>query len=226
MTSLANAVEPSSCAAAALGPKTAIPASRTASATPATRGASGPTMTRSTPSPVARAATAAPSSGSTGCSLASCPIPGFPGAACSAVTCGSRDNARTRACSRAPVPTTRISTLPECIGGPRRTAARSAPDERRWTAGRRSDVLEALLEARPDRRPLRRQDREHHRVAPRAVGPDDVLAQDALAHRTEPCDGGLRTQVDRVRLDLDAVQVAVVECVGEERQLRRRVDDP
>ncbi len=59
MISFANAFDPSSIAAAALGPKHAIPASRTASATPATRGASGPMTTRSTPSFDARAATAA-----------------------------------------------------------------------------------------------------------------------------------------------------------------------
>ena len=47
MTSLANALLPSSRAAAADGPKQAMPAARTASATPATSGASGPTTTRS-----------------------------------------------------------------------------------------------------------------------------------------------------------------------------------
>ena len=47
MTSLAKAFEPSIRAAAALGPKQAIPAARTASATPATSGTSGPITTRS-----------------------------------------------------------------------------------------------------------------------------------------------------------------------------------
>ena len=50
MTALAKAFEPSSCAASLEGPKTGMPASRTASATPATSGASGPTTTRSAPS--------------------------------------------------------------------------------------------------------------------------------------------------------------------------------
>ena len=50
MTSLAKALEPSSCAASPEGPKQGMPASRTASATPATSGASGPTTTRSAPS--------------------------------------------------------------------------------------------------------------------------------------------------------------------------------
>ena len=50
MTSLANALLPSSCAAAADGPKTRNPLARRTSATPATRGASGPMTTRSTAS--------------------------------------------------------------------------------------------------------------------------------------------------------------------------------
>ena len=47
ITSLANALEPSSRAAAPLGPNTGMPRVVTASATPATSGASGPTTTRS-----------------------------------------------------------------------------------------------------------------------------------------------------------------------------------
>ena len=46
--SLARTFEPSSSAAAALGPNAAMPASSSASTTPATSGASGPTTTRST----------------------------------------------------------------------------------------------------------------------------------------------------------------------------------
>jgi hypothetical protein len=47
ITSFAKAFEPSIRAAAALGPKTAMPAIRRSSATPATSGPSGPTITRS-----------------------------------------------------------------------------------------------------------------------------------------------------------------------------------
>ncbi len=57
MTSLAKALEPSSRAASALGPKQATPRARTASATPATSGASGPITTRSAASRTARSAT-------------------------------------------------------------------------------------------------------------------------------------------------------------------------
>jgi hypothetical protein len=44
-----NFLEPSSCAAAAEGPKARMPAAARSSARPATSGASGPTMTRSMP---------------------------------------------------------------------------------------------------------------------------------------------------------------------------------
>ncbi len=110
ITSLANALDPSSRAAHADGPNAAIPAVRTASATPATSGASGPTTTRSTPSEAASAATEGPSSGSTSCSVATAAMPGLPGAACTSVTPGSRASARARACSRPPVPMTRVFT--------------------------------------------------------------------------------------------------------------------
>ncbi len=111
MTSLANAFDPSSRAATAEGPNAAIPAVRTASATPATSGASGPTTTRSMPSEAARAATDGPSIGSTSCNVATSVMPGLPGAACTSVTAGSRARARTRACSRPPVPITRVFTV-------------------------------------------------------------------------------------------------------------------
>ena len=60
ITDLENALEPSSCAAAADGPKTGTPAARITSATPATSGASGPTTTRSAPTDTASAAIATP----------------------------------------------------------------------------------------------------------------------------------------------------------------------
>src|SRR4029079_17898200 len=86
ITSLANALDPSSRAALADGPNAAIPAVRTASATPPTKGASGPTTTRSMPSEAASAATEGPSIGSTSCTVATAAIPGLPGAACTSVT--------------------------------------------------------------------------------------------------------------------------------------------
>ena len=53
MISFANALEPSSRAAAADGPKQRTPAAASASVSPATSGASGPTTTRSTPAAAA-----------------------------------------------------------------------------------------------------------------------------------------------------------------------------
>ena len=69
-TSWQNALLVSIRAAAASGPKTAIPAARSASATPAASGASGPTTTSSAAIARASATTAAPSSGSTSPSAA------------------------------------------------------------------------------------------------------------------------------------------------------------
>ena len=89
MTSLAKAFEPSIRAAAALGPKQAIPAARTASATPATSGTSGPITTRSAAQPLAPAATAAGSRTSSPCCSATAAVPALPGAHASAVTAGS-----------------------------------------------------------------------------------------------------------------------------------------
>src|SRR6478735_6375801 len=108
MTAFANALLPSSSAAAALGPKHAMPAARTASATPATSGTSGPITTRSAPSCVARAATDAPSSAFTAWFVATCVVPALPGATWTSVTAGSRERDRASACSRAPPPMTRI----------------------------------------------------------------------------------------------------------------------
>ena len=135
MTSLANALDPSSRAASRLGPKQAIPRSRTASATPATSGASGPTTTRSAPRSAASAATASPDSGSTSWSVATAAIPGLPGAAWTSVTPGSRERARARACSRPPVPMTRVFTggqpgqTPTALeaGGTSRVCSRPGP---------------------------------------------------------------------------------------------------
>ena len=110
MIRVANAVEPSNCAAARPGPNTGIPCSRTTSATPATSGASGPITTRSTACSSANSRTAAPSSGSTSTSVASCAIPAFPGAQRISCASASARRARMIACSRAPEPRTRIFT--------------------------------------------------------------------------------------------------------------------
>ena len=83
ITVFANALDPSSCAAAADGPNTATPAAARRSARPATSGASGPITTRSAESSTASRVSPSRSDTGTGCSRASVPMPGLPGAACS-----------------------------------------------------------------------------------------------------------------------------------------------
>src|SRR4051812_19790191 len=106
--SLVKPFDPSSCAAAAFGPKTAMPASRSASATPATSGASGPTTTRSAATDLARSTTAAALQGSSATHSAQRAMPGLPGAATSRShedDCLSR---QASASSRPPEPSSRI----------------------------------------------------------------------------------------------------------------------
>src|SRR5690348_11037467 len=106
--SLVNPLEPSSCAAGASGPKTAIPSARKASATPATSGASGPTTTRSISLACASSTTAAGSHGSMITQFAQRPMPGLPGAATSFPQLGDCLSRHARASSRPPDPKSRI----------------------------------------------------------------------------------------------------------------------
>src|SRR3954469_16497781 len=106
--SLVNPFEPSSCAAAALGPKTAIPALRSASATPATNGASGPTTTRSMALALASSTTARASHGSAAAQSAQRAMPGLPGAAMSLPQLGDCLRRQASASSRPPDPKSRI----------------------------------------------------------------------------------------------------------------------
>ena len=99
------------CAASRSGPKTAIPASRSASATPAASGASGPTTTSS--DGVARARPPRPRPGRAGRRhrpgrAARCAIPALPGATSTSFTPGSPASFQASACSRPPPPTTRM----------------------------------------------------------------------------------------------------------------------
>src|SRR4051812_27444872 len=160
MTSLEYAFDPSSCAAAALGPKTAT--SRR-SARPATSGASGPTMTRSQPADAATSPSRSVTGTSTSC--ASRAMPGLPGAHSSSGCCGERLSARTIACSRPPEPTTRtrakLERGDEVVDGNRRQRLvlagaaraelqRNARDRR---LVRRLDDIDEVKAAK--RRPLR-----------------------------------------------------------------------
>src|SRR5437763_230392 len=107
--SLVKPLLPSSCAAAALGPNTAIPTSRSASATPATSGASGPMTTRSMRLLPAKLSTAAGSDGSMRTQSAHLAIPGLPGAANSLPQLGDCLRRHASASSRPPEPRSRIS---------------------------------------------------------------------------------------------------------------------
>src|SRR4051812_24375701 len=86
-----------------------------ASITPAASGASGPTTTKSTRSSIAvrtiASTSAASMSGKHGTSLRA--MPALPGAAITSGCWGLRSNARTRACSRPPPPTTRTLVTSE-----------------------------------------------------------------------------------------------------------------
>src|SRR5438045_217825 len=107
--SFVNPLEPSSCAAAALGPNTAMPAARTASATPATSGASGPMTTRSMPFRRASSTMAAPSHGSAAAHSAHRPMPGLPGAAINRPQLGDCLSRHASASSRPPDPNSNMS---------------------------------------------------------------------------------------------------------------------
>src|SRR5947209_3883350 len=107
--SLVKPLEPSSCAAAAFGPNTAIPAARKASATPPTSGASGPTTTRSAPRRWASSTTACASHGLIATHSAHRSIPGLPGAAIRRPQLGDCLRRHASASSRPPDPNSRIS---------------------------------------------------------------------------------------------------------------------
>src|SRR4051794_19706923 len=116
--SLVKPFDPSSRAAAAFGPKTGIPAPRSASATPATSGASGPTTTRPIAFLRANPTTAAASQGSIATQSAQRPMPGLPGAAMSLPQLGDCLRRQASASSRPPEPNSRISMdLPDDTPG-------------------------------------------------------------------------------------------------------------
>src|SRR6476661_6325953 len=107
--SLVKPLEPSSCAAAALGPNTAMPLSRSASATPATSGASGPMTTRSIASAFASRTTVVGSHGSAWMHSAQRAMPGLPGAAISRPQLGDCLSRHASASSRPPDPNSNMS---------------------------------------------------------------------------------------------------------------------
>ena len=107
MTSLANDFEPSIAAAAALGPKTAIPAGRSTSATPPTSGASGPITTRSMSSELREREQALGVLGTYRVALAEPRDPRAPGRGMEIGQGGACASFQASACSRPPDPTRR-----------------------------------------------------------------------------------------------------------------------
>src|SRR5215469_14939821 len=112
--SLAKAFEPSSAAAAALGPKAGMPSASRASTRPWTSGASGPTTTKSMRSRRQNPTSPTVSVARIARHSASSAIPALPGAQKSASTRGEAAIAQVSACSRPPEPTTstRIALSP------------------------------------------------------------------------------------------------------------------
>src|SRR2546421_3517571 len=117
--SLAKALEPSSRAAARLGPKHLSARAANASTAPATSGASGPMMVRSTCSETASCTSPATSSAATFTlrTLASAAVPALPGATSTLVTRGEAAHFQASACSRPPPPTMRTFMAPREIEG-------------------------------------------------------------------------------------------------------------
>src|SRR3982751_954197 len=107
--SLVKPFEPSSWAASAFGPNTAMAAERSASATPATSGASGPITARSIASDLASSTTRCASQGSIATQSAQRAMPGLPGAATSLPQLGDCLRRQASASSRPPEPKSRIS---------------------------------------------------------------------------------------------------------------------
>ena len=112
--SLVNAFEPSSCAAACVGPKIISPSFVNASTTPATSGASGPTIVSSTSLPFAKDTRPAMSltSIATFSSFGSVAVPALPGATKTVETSEDCAALYASACSRPPPPIT--STFINC----------------------------------------------------------------------------------------------------------------
>ena len=115
MNSLANRFEPSSREAACDGARQSKPLASNASLIPATKGASGPTTVKSIDWLPAKAVSASKSMTpmATFSHLASSAVPGLPGATNTRSTDDDSANFHANACSRPPLPITKIlMTLP------------------------------------------------------------------------------------------------------------------
>ena len=153
-------------AAAALGPKTAMPRWRSSSARPATSGASGPTTTRSIAELAGeRRRARRGSSARTGWQCARAAMPGLPGAACS-------------------------SSSGRCGREPRRARARALPTRRRAPSpADRTAIPRAKLRLRARRCGAQRAGERGRRRAARGKGLSCLVGRHAfyLSVRSRPC---------------------------------------
>ena len=108
MTSLANALLPSSRAAARVGPNASSPAFANASTTPRQSGTSGPTTVKSGRFSDAHATSPSMFSADTGTFCAISAVPALPGAQKIRAAGSSLWSFHAMACSRPPLPMTRI----------------------------------------------------------------------------------------------------------------------
>src|SRR5438270_5231365 len=136
-----KALEPSSAAAALLGPKAAIPAASSASTRPATSGASGPTTTKSIAALRQNPIKPAVSLAATVTHSASSAMPALPGAQYTRSTNGEAAIAQASACSRPPDPTTRMRISAAADGDCFASLAMTAKQVSLRGAQRRSNPL-------------------------------------------------------------------------------------
>src|SRR6266702_1490004 len=108
--SLTKPLEPSSTAAALLGPKARMPAASKISQRPATNWGSAPITAKSIRASTANWTRAGKSVAAIGTRSATWAIPALPGAQYSFVSSGLFDSAQASACSRPPEPTSRTFT--------------------------------------------------------------------------------------------------------------------
>src|ERR1700752_4556739 len=173
--SLVKPFEPSSRAAAFVGPKARKPAASISSTMPATSGLSGPPTTKSTASPLHNATTAAWSVMSIGTHSASFAMPALPGVHQSLVVSGEAAIFQASACSRPPEPRSRIFMGRDVAG----FGARS-PDEAKRNPGRTYRMWNPAFRCAPcglqgyrSRRPRRQRrgiDLDHALTQPHPVG--------------------------------------------------------
>ena len=161
------------------------------------------------------------------CRVATSPIPGLPGAACTSVTDGSRESASASACSRPPVPITRVLTrasLVSCGARPDRVRSGSVAGtmarSRTPGAGRDSSTLLLAAPERHEPAPRRRSRRAPVLVAAALVGAllgvgTRLLTGDATPSADDPGQQPVdQNRLARVSYDGDARSDVAIQTLG------------